>query len=599
MIDSPCDLSDIALDSAIPHIFASSYQIDSLTTSIIDASSTQYISSSAASSDIDIRGNGSASISWRNTGAASFDDFYQAIQSVSYHNTDPNAMPDTIEIAFYIYDGDHVSDVATAYLHLGFDIAQPYMNMMLHLCPEQGLTDLNDFIDEELIGGTWSPDHIVDPIIVTNDTYYYIIDNACSIDTISYYLELSPAPTFSSIDTLLCHGDSLLHEGVYYYEATTVSSQLQDIYGCDSSTIEYHLSFSPPHIDTTRDTSLCYGDSILIGADYIYTDSEIEVTISNQQGCDSISTLFRVHFGEEVQSFDIDTMFCQGDSILLADAYHSEPSSVAVSTLDRLGCDSIMTTYHLSYFSTEVYDIIADGTLCTDSVVHLSVMGENIGNIIWNEFTDSVAVLVNQAGNYNAYIVDDYGCTHMAEIEIPEAMEPIIEGEMEYSFVGQDTTITPDLAIDSYESITWTPSNGLSCTDCLTPSIYVDSSTSYQISVINENGCSAQATINISQSIQQENDLVLANIFSPNAQHAKNRFFYLQHPYEITYDMSIYDRWGSQVFAGEDLLSNISEQGWDGNFNGQSAMTGVYVYHIRYEINGVPKSTVGTLTMMR
>ena len=44
--------------------------------------------------------------------------------------------------------------------------------------------------------------------------------------------------------------------------------------------------------------------------------------------------------------------------------------------------------------------------------------------------------------------------------------------------------------------------------------------------------------------------------------------------------MRIYDRWGEQVYAGEDLeINNTSSHGWDGIFRGQKAMAGVYVFH--------------------
>lgn len=46
-----------------------------------------------------------------------------------------------------------------------------------------------------------------------------------------------------------------------------------------------------------------------------------------------------------------------------------------------------------------------------------------------------------------------------------------------------------------------------------------------------------------------------------------------------TYEMSIWDRWGSRLFMTQDPL-----QGWNGRFDNQGALlpNGVYVYVVRY-----------------
>ncbi|MDX9905192.1 MAG: gliding motility-associated C-terminal domain-containing protein [Bacteroidales bacterium] len=87
--------------------------------------------------------------------------------------------------------------------------------------------------------------------------------------------------------------------------------------------------------------------------------------------------------------------------------------------------------------------------------------------------------------------------------------------------------------------------------------------------------------------------------FSPNGDEINDSFqikfphstFNLQH---LT--LSIFDRWGGEVFSGEGVSS-----GWDGRKNGKDCPGGVYVYKIVFSLDGVPGSQerVGTVMLVR
>jgi len=61
------------------------------------------------------------------------------------------------------------------------------------------------------------------------------------------------------------------------------------------------------------------------------------------------------------------------------------------------------------------------------------------------------------------------------------------------------------------------------------------------------------------------------------------------------FDMSIWNRWGQEVYRSTDPT-----KGWDGNFKGQPAITGVYAYVISYK-NYYNESKIlkGNLTLLR
>jgi len=61
------------------------------------------------------------------------------------------------------------------------------------------------------------------------------------------------------------------------------------------------------------------------------------------------------------------------------------------------------------------------------------------------------------------------------------------------------------------------------------------------------------------------------------------------------YQMSIWSRWGEEVFRSVDVHT-----GWDGNFKGQMAQTGVYAYVISYKnVYNETKVVKGNVTLTR
>lgn len=61
------------------------------------------------------------------------------------------------------------------------------------------------------------------------------------------------------------------------------------------------------------------------------------------------------------------------------------------------------------------------------------------------------------------------------------------------------------------------------------------------------------------------------------------------------YQMTIWNRWGQEVFRSVEPL-----KGWDGNYKGQQALTGVYAYIITYKnVYGESKIVKGNVTLTR
>jgi gliding motility-associated-like protein len=147
--------------------------------------------------------------------------------------------------------------------------------------------------------------------------------------------------------------------------------------------------------------------------------------------------------------------------------------------------------------------------------------------------------------------------------------------------------------------IAWSPQEGLSCTDCLSPLASPAQSTRYQLFVEDSNGCSYQATVFVA--VDQNLRVYIPNVFSPNGD-GSNDIFYpnIYGPVERVETFRIFDRWGEQVFRQEDFQPNDPAFGWDGTFNGQLLNSAVFVYYLVVELeNGGQEVIKGDVTLLR
>lgn len=92
------------------------------------------------------------------------------------------------------------------------------------------------------------------------------------------------------------------------------------------------------------------------------------------------------------------------------------------------------------------------------------------------------------------------------------------------------------------------------------------------------------------------NEANLPTGFTPNGDGLNDDFRPLgSGEFATEYQMTIFNRWGQQVFRSVDPLN-----GWDGNFRGQQAQTGVYAYYITYKnIYNEDKLVKGNVTLTR
>lgn len=183
----------------------------------------------------------------------------------------------------------------------------------------------------------------------------------------------------------------------------------------------------------------------------------------------------------------------------------------------------------------------------------------------------------------------------------------IIVGEIPDLEVVTDTAVVAGSTIQLFSSVTnvpvtylWQSAEGLSCFNCPDPlALNIREDRQYILTVTSQYGCIAMDTIRIRTFC--EDDLLIPNAFTPNADQL-NDVFYPQAPgYGIVRSMTIYNRWGEMIFNQENFPLNDPSYGWNGTYMNEAIQgSNVFVYVIRLKCaNGAGTSKTGKITLIR
>lgn len=116
----------------------------------------------------------------------------------------------------------------------------------------------------------------------------------------------------------------------------------------------------------------------------------------------------------------------------------------------------------------------------------------------------------------------------------------------------------------------------------------------YSVWLLVENNEGCKDSIAKEVSITADFEVFIPNVFTPNFDSVNDRFK-IRYNGVSKYKMFIYNRWGSMVYASENI-----DDGWDGYLDGTACPDGVYVYLAEVTaINGKKYLYRGTVTLIR
>jgi gliding motility-associated-like protein len=171
-------------------------------------------------------------------------------------------------------------------------------------------------------------------------TYIQNLTSQFGCDSILTTTLLVNPSFFQIVNTSICQGDSLNIGGSYITETGTYYREIPTATGCDSVqqiNLLVHQVF-----ETLNYVSICEGTHYMFGELMLTSAGNYSDTMQTVNGCDSIvTTILTVNPNKDVV---ISTSICEGDSIFLGGNFVVE-SGIYYDTLStNYGCDSIIVT---------------------------------------------------------------------------------------------------------------------------------------------------------------------------------------------------------------------------------------------------------------
>lgn len=321
--------------------------------------------------------------------------------------------------------------------------------------------------------------------------------------------------------------------------------------------------------------------------------------------CRLISTIKQINvFSAE---YTVNTTICEGISLEVGTSVYTTSGTYVDSLVSSIGCDSIITTNLtvLEQPNMEV-EIEVSNSNCEGDADAVIEVREVIGGTA--PFTYSLNGTQNDdgifnflsAGVYTLEIVDQYGCNFQTTVTV-EAPEPLVveTDEVVQLFFGESTILN---TMVTHTDITyqWSPSNGLSCTNCPTPTAMPFETTDYVVVVQNQNGCFASDSVRVV--VDTTFPLGIPTAFSPN-EDGINDFFEITTPFvdaiEEIRQFKIFNRWGQEIYSETEPVGGSVLTKWDGRRDFRLLDLGVYVYLLELQlIDGSVQTFSGTVTII-
>ena len=479
-----------------------------------------------------------------------------------------------------------------------------------------------------------------------NPPSIYVVPNApvCFGDTVGYFVQFSPN-TYYSWTAPTCGSmlDTTNNQMTVAWNQATGACNLQvyAINKCGSNTGSTTININPlPNAFAGNDTSMCEGDSIQLtasgGNTYSWTPNNTLqnantsmptafppstetyiVQVTDNQNCKNSDTVLvnvspvpffdagidrNIICGDSIQinstevigasyNWVVPSTFISDNSIFNPIAYPSQDMFylVNVNTLD--GCnikDSLLITVN-----PMLVDAGEDTSVCKGASL---ILGGNAtitpGTIFsWtptNSLDDASKArpiaTPNISTEYILNVSNLLGCTNADSVNIETIIYPSIDTTFNIC-KGFNLMLTPSNANATY---TW--SNGSSNNQ-----IVVTDEGFYFVDILSNEGCII--TDNFSVIVEDcEYFFYTPTSFTPNDDGTNDAFIPITDGVDSLHFM-IFNRWGEKIFESDDFTP------WDGTYNENAVMGGIYSWTAYYVGKGTfgreEKSAVGIVTLIR
>ena len=269
-----------------------------------------------------------------------------------------------------------------------------------------------------------------------------------------------------------------------------------------------------------------------------------------------------------------------------------QAGSYIVSVTDDIGCQ-IEEIYVIEEesdldFSLEYTDPSCNAAL--DGNISILASG-GTGPYLYSVDGQSFQAIPNfpslAAGNYQIIVEDLNGCRKQQSIDLidPDPLDISVFPSTTTVVLGESINLVLDTMGLHLTNITWSPTDYLDCSTCPSVMSTPEKDITYQVTVTNDAGCMASASVDIDVMLPPDTLMTPAvfvpNTFSPNGDQLNDRFVVYGNQFVDKINiLKIFNRWGQLMFEGENLTPNDEGRGWDGTYNGEFVTNGIYVWFL-------------------
>ncbi|MBL6875575.1 MAG: gliding motility-associated C-terminal domain-containing protein [Chitinophagales bacterium] len=170
--------------------------------------------------------------------------------------------------------------------------------------------------------------------------------------------------------------------------------------------------------------------------------------------------------------------------------------------------------------------------------------------------------------------------------------------QLEESITLSLTVTSPNYADGDITQVSWFPTTGLNCSDCIDPTVLTyENYTTYTATAYYVGDDEELCNTTANTTIQLENNLQLfiPNAFTPGSfDNVNNTFEVFGEGIEYV-TMQVFNRWGEKVFE-----SSNQQVSWDGTLKGEMQGPGVFTYYVNVQyLDGKIIDRKGSVTLLR
>lgn len=485
----------------------------------------------------------------------------------------------------------------------------------------------------------WSPGGPGASITVNSPGVYVVTGtNACGSSQASISITAAQGPQVTITaegPTAICPGEmvTLVASGADVYVWTpagfgpSIVVDTPGIYtvtgtnSCGQGTASIEITEAPgPTVTiTSSGTTLCPGGTITLtagGADsyqwepggagaQIVVDIPGTYTVTGSNACGESTASITITAGETPDiTISGDLTPCQGTTTTLtasgADSYQwSTGAGTPSITVQSAGtytvtgttaCGSAQSSVSVTFIAPPDVSITGGTYLCPSTVL----TAVSNGPVLWSTGATTASITVTQPGTYSVTATNACGSAQASIDVVDDPITAAFEALPEEGVAPLLVQFT-NFSLPPNAGFTWDFGDG-NGSNAYSPSHLYGSPGEYLVTLTATLGtCTASASVVITVLEDEESDISVPNVFTPNGDGVNDQLMVQAKGIERL-ELNVYNRWGQLVARLERVM-----QAWDGRtFAGEPVSPGTYFYTLMAKgKDGRDFDLSGTITVLR